>query len=140
MKRRRLSGYQIISFLSRNRMPNDEFKKQIEEQFAIGLAYEIKHAGLEKLELSARQSAQIELLDEFLVFQARTLGWRIMLCDVALSRFASWNFDPKGPELFERFGTAMAYTARTLQGKAKVPLTDPLLREYRDTFVREFAY
>jgi hypothetical protein len=138
MKRRRLSGYQIISFLSRDKMPNDEFRKQIEEQFAIGLAYEINHAGLEKLEEFARQSAQVELLDEFIVFQARTLGWRIVLCDVALSRIDSWNLDPRGPELFEKLGAAMAYTARTLQRKAKVPFSDPLLPEYRDTFVREF--
>ena len=76
-------------------------------------------------------------LDEFILDQAKTVGWRIVLSTLTHQRMAAWNRDKDGPKKFTRLGQAMATAARLLQGTGRPPLTDPDWYAFRKEAVAE---
>jgi len=52
-----------------------------------------------------------KLLDEYLIFQAETLGPRITLSCFVQWQLHNWEFDPDGPEKLRRLGEAWAHFA-----------------------------
>lgn len=52
-------------------------------------------------------------LDEQILYQAETLGWRISLSPIVTWRMSNWEIDhPDGLELLERYGKAILLAAR----------------------------
>src|ERR1700730_12515022 len=52
-------------------------------------------------------------LDELILYQAETLGWRISLSPIVTWRMSNWEIDhPDGLELLERYGKAIVLAAR----------------------------
>src|SRR5216684_7938071 len=41
-----------------------------------------------------------ELFDEYILFQAKTLGWRILLSTGVQFRMSRWDFQESGPEKY----------------------------------------
>src|SRR5436309_343765 len=48
--------------------------------------------------------SELAALDEIIIAQTVTLGWRIMASQLVLFRFSQWSEAPFRPELFERIG------------------------------------
>jgi hypothetical protein len=139
--RRKLSGYQVIHYVDDRRSPlsSEEAKKGLSEEFEIGFKHE-----LDGIRLSSRsptkqeiRAAIMEMLDDFILEQAKTLGDRIFACDLAAKRISAWKLEPIGPGLFEQIGKAMADSARILQRKKRVPVTDPALYELKTKSISE---
>jgi hypothetical protein len=82
-------------------------------------------------------TAILEKLDELIIHQAATFGWRLVLSPIVHSRFAQWGNAPQGPELFDCLGKALARSALILQGRKKPPIADPGLRLFKRDMVRE---
>ena len=64
-------------------------------------------------------------LDSIILHQAQTLGWRLTLSELVRFRMAQWDRQNNGPELFRKFGLAMARSARIMQRKELPPIEDP---------------
>jgi hypothetical protein len=61
-------------------------------------------------------------LDEILIDQAATIGWRIHLSTLALRRIQRWHDVHKnGPQLLKRFGDALVTSAKVGRGEAQHP-------------------
>jgi len=101
-------------------------------------------------ELSEISSAALAVLDEIIILQAVTLGWRLMASDLVLFRFSRWSEDVSSPELFERLGKALARSARIVADAALrmkdpecerpyelPPIDDPELRQHKKLAVLE---
>jgi hypothetical protein len=66
--------------------------------------------------------------------QAETMGWRLGLSTLVHLRFSEWDSYPNGPALFERYGKAIAKSARRFQKRELPPIDDPeLYRVKRET-------
>ena len=81
--------------------------------------------------------AELAALDEIIITQAVTLGWRILASPLVLFRFSRWGELPFHPELFERMGKALARSVRILAGDELPPIDDPGLREHKKLAVPE---
>jgi hypothetical protein len=75
-------------------------------------------------------------LDDLILNQAQTLGWRIVFSDLVLKRFNKWESQENGPRLFEELGRSFAKSTKIFQQKLKPPL-DPDLRQFRTETVTE---
>lgn len=64
-------------------------------------------------------------LDEIILQQAETLGWRITLSELVRFRLSEWDTHPDGPEKFRQLGLAMRHSALVLQGEELAPISDP---------------
>jgi hypothetical protein len=64
-------------------------------------------------------------LDNIILRQAETLGWRIGLSELVRFRFSEWDLDPKSPEMHRKYGLAVARSARIMQRKELPPIQDP---------------
>jgi hypothetical protein len=80
---------------------------------------------------------EMAILDEIIIDQAVTLGWRLMCSHLVLSRFSRWSEEPFNPELFERMGKALARSVRILARDELPSIDDPGLREYKKLAVPE---
>ena len=69
--------------------------------------------------------------------QAETLGWRLALSGLVHKRFSEWDFEEKGPALFKAYGSALAKSARRMQGKESLPIDDPDLYYSKQKTVSE---
>jgi hypothetical protein len=76
-------------------------------------------------------------LDALILKQAETMGWRLGLSSLVHLRFCDWDFQPDGPNLFERYGKALAKSARCFQKKRPVPIDDPDLYRHKREAVPE---
>jgi hypothetical protein len=77
------------------------------------------------------------ILDEIIVAQAVTLGWRLTTSQLVLFRFSQWSVEPFHPELFERLGKALARSVCILARDELPPIDDPGLREHKRLAVPE---
>jgi hypothetical protein len=77
------------------------------------------------------------ILDEILIAQALTLGWRIMTSQLFLFRCSRWSEELFDPEMFERLGKALARSVRILSRKELPPIDDPGLRDQKKRAVPE---
>jgi hypothetical protein len=64
------------------------------------------------------------LLDEEIIHQTETLGWRITLSEMVKFRLSRWDHKDNGPELVRRFDVAWQRSILIIQGKALPPMTD----------------
>jgi hypothetical protein len=78
-------------------------------------------------------------LDEIIIAQVATLGWRLMTSGVALYRFCRWSEEPFRPEMFVRLGQELARSVRILARKELPPINDPGLREHKERTVPELG-
>ena len=60
-------------------------------------------------------SASFDKLDEIILRQAETLGWRIGLSKLVQFRQSQWDHEETGPEKFRKMGMAEAKFARIMQ-------------------------
>ncbi len=80
----------------------------------------------------ALDETTLAVLDEIIIRQAVTLGWRLMTSEFAMFRFKRWSEEPFRPELFERLGKELAKSVRILSGEELPPIDDPGLRVHKD--------
>lgn len=86
-------------------------ERELWERFALG----------EDVDLT---DAEWRVLDEEIILQAESLGWRIGTCSLVEARFEFWEkFHPFGAELFERCGFAVATFARVMH-RQRLPQVD----------------
>ena len=76
-------------------------------------------------------------LDALVVKQAQTMGWRLGLSQVVHQIFSEWDFQDNGPELFKRYGEALALSALRFQKERLPPLDDPDLPFFKKETVQE---
>jgi hypothetical protein len=67
----------------------------------------------------------LDKLDALILRQAETMGWRLGLSPLVHQRFEKWDFQANGPKLFERYGKALAKSARIFQKRELPPIDDP---------------
>jgi hypothetical protein len=79
-----------------------------------------------------------DALDAVIFGQIRTVGAKILLCEVALHRLLQWQSLPNGPQLWQRFGREQALHLRVASG-AKAPLDDGM-RKLRDDLKKEHSH
>lgn len=75
--------------------------------------------------LKPGSAAYIEMFDAYLIFQAQTIGYRILFSSGVQHRMQSWEREETGPRKYKRLGKAMSDAALIIQRKRKVPITDP---------------
>src|SRR5579864_4272842 len=68
---------------------------------------------------------EMVILDEIIIAQGVTLGWRLMCSHLVLFRFSRWSEKPFHPELFERMGKALARSVRIFARDELPPIDDP---------------
>lgn len=66
-------------------------------------------------------------LDEVILRQAETTGWRLALASIVQRRFSDWDIEKGGPERFAALGKAYARATRIMLGRKLPPLDDPQL-------------
>jgi hypothetical protein len=79
----------------------------------------------------------LEKLDTLILKQAETMGWRLGLSALVHQRFNAWDLKPDGPQLFERYGKALARSARCFQRLELPPIDDPDLYPFKNETVTE---
>jgi hypothetical protein len=91
-------------------------------------------------ELRGQQSVSasaVQKLDELILKQAETMGWRLGLSALVHLRFSEWDSCPDGPALFEQYGKALAKSARRFQKLEPPPIDDPDLYRGKQETVLE---
>jgi hypothetical protein len=83
--------------------------------------------------------SMLGILDEVILRQAETGGWRSALSTIVQRRFSDWDIEKDGPKLFSRLGNAYAKAARIMQGRELPPLDDPQLYLSKLKTVRELS-
>ncbi len=76
-------------------------------------------------------------LDELIIRQAETLGWRITCSPLVSFRLSVWDSAPGGLELSDRFYDALRRWGRIVRGLKPAPITDPDLPQFRRETVDE---
>jgi hypothetical protein len=81
-----------------------------------------------------------DALDAVIFGQIRTVGARILLCEVVLHRLMQWQSLPNGPELWRRFGKEQALHLLVVRGvKGAKATLDDRMRGFRDDLKKEYA-
>lgn len=75
-------------------------------------------------------------LDELIIAQVPSLGWRITCSVLVQHRFRAWESAPNGVDLMQRFCDGWAQSVRILQRKEKPPV-DPELGLAKEKTVHE---
>ena len=78
-------------------------------------------------------------LDEIIVRQAGTTGWRIGLSWLVQWRQSEWEASPNGLKLFQRYHSAIERAARIFQRREKPPLNGAELYPFKVATVRELS-
>jgi len=79
-------------------------------------------------------------LDEIIIAQAESLGWRSLTSQIVLFRCSRWSDELFVPEMFERFGKTLARSVHILSGKKRPPIDDPGLHDFKKRAVAELRY
>lgn len=117
-----------------------------QEQFGDLITKELLHIWMEIMSDSERVDfshsrpvprALHDKFDALILKQAETMGWRLCLSSGVQWRFSEWDQQPNGPELFERYGKALAKSARRSQRLELPPIDDPDLHLLKKEMVRE---
>ena len=87
--------------------------------------------------LSRMSKEAVRVLDEIIIRQAVTLGWRITISELVLWRRSQWELLADGLELLRRYHRALKRAARIYQGLEKPPLDDPDLYRAKVETVKE---
>jgi hypothetical protein len=87
--------------------------------------------------VSLPSQREMLILDEIIIAQAVTLGWRIMTSQLVILRCSRWSDELFVPKMFERFGKVLARSVRILSGAEAPPIDDPGLRDYKRAAVPE---
>ena len=77
------------------------------------------------------------MMDEIIIRQAVTLGWRIGLSELVHWRLSEWELAPDGLKLLRRYHRAVERAARIFQRREKPPLDDPNLYPFKVATVKE---
>jgi hypothetical protein len=93
---------------------------------------EVNKAGL----LGASKSA-FKKLDEIIIDQAQTVGWRMGLSLLVQFRFSEWDNQQDGPELHDKFRLAVVNSARIMSRQKLPPITDPDQHAVKEETVSE---
>ena len=99
--------------------------------------FDVLESILSKTEFSELRGSQsvsatsVEKLDALILRQAETMGWRLGLSPLVHLRFSEWDNQSNGPTLFERYGKALAKSARRFQKRELLPLDDPDLYRHK---------
>ncbi|MGC1418438.1 MAG: hypothetical protein WA817_24350 [Candidatus Acidiferrum sp.] len=77
--------------------------------------------------------------DEYILFQAGTMGPPIIMSNLVRDRMRAWFVEPSGPMKLERFGKQLARAARRVQQRKhdRRPITDPGWYPYSQAAKRE---
>lgn len=76
-------------------------------------------------------------LDALILYQAETLGWRLMLSPLVNLRLKAWHEQTDGADLVEEFQKGIARAARILERKELAPINDPGLHSFKREMTRE---
>jgi len=79
----------------------------------------------------------LRVLDEIIVRQAVTVGWRIGLSGLVHWRLSEWELATDGLKLLSRFHRAVERAARIFRRLEKPPLDDPNLYRFKVETVKE---
>ena len=82
-------------------------------------------------------AAALRELDETIIRQAVTFGWRIGLSGLVQWRLNEWDTAPDGLKLLSRYHRAVERAARIFQRREKPPLDDPDLYRFKMETVQE---
>jgi hypothetical protein len=126
---------QIISHIPQRGMSAEEWGLVTQTELLKMWMNALSAADREKLELARDEQGLLVLdriparlfvkLDEIILQQAETLGWRIELSELIRFRKSEWDKDPDGPEKHLRLGKANARSARIMQRRELPPIDDP---------------
>jgi hypothetical protein len=122
------SQRQIISRIPQRGMTGEQWSLVVENELLkiwVKAMSPTERKGFEGGGLASVSPAGFAKLDEIILHQAETLGWRIELSKLVQFRKSEWDLDPKGPEKHRKFGMAVAKSARIMQRKELPPLEDP---------------
>jgi integrase len=92
---------------------------------------------IRELRSQSVSASGVEKLDALILKQAETLGWRLGLSELVHLRFNDWDFQANGPVLFEKYGKALAKSARRMQKLEPPPIDDPDLYRGKQETVLE---
>ncbi|MGC1687726.1 MAG: hypothetical protein WA734_19010 [Candidatus Acidiferrales bacterium] len=79
-------------------------------------------------------------LDNIILRQAETLGWRLLISTRVLNRISLWDAEVNGSDLFMRLGKALAKYVKIVQRKELPPVDDPDVISAQTQTVRELRY
>jgi hypothetical protein len=97
---------------------------------------DLKIASIPQPWLTQMSKEAIATLDEIIIRQAATLGWRIGTSELVHWRMSEWELVP-GLELLKRHHRAIERAAGVVQGTKKPPLDDPTLYPFKIETVKE---
>jgi len=87
--------------------------------------------------LTKMSTEALKALDEIIIRQAVTLGWRTALSELVQWRLSEWELVADGLKLLRRYHRAVERAARIYQGLQKPPLDDPDLYRAKVETVKE---
>ena len=132
----------IVSLAPRDLETPEEWDVFITEQLERLLASGLSQNERDLLAVCLRGESTVELpasvwvaLDDLIIRQTGTLGWRIFLSTLVHARFRMWDIRPGGDELFERFGQALAAYGRYMHRQDKPPLSVDIKPAKKETVV-----
>jgi hypothetical protein len=135
---------QIIAQISQQGKSKDEWDTSITAQLVTVWLDRVAPADL-KIQLAQLPiwwlvqifPEALGVLDEIIIRQAGTLGWRIELSELVQRRLSEWGLVADGLELLGRYHLARERAARIHQGLEKPPLDDPELYRAKLETVKE---
>lgn len=131
IERRRVDA-SILHFLEK------DWLGRLSKADALALDEHSRNGVTESIEPPDLARRIFDAIDEAIFSQARTLGPKLLLCDIALRRLLKWDSLSNGPELWKRFGREMATHLEVARGKKKHPLDDRM-RLFRNDLKTEYV-
>ena len=129
---------QIIAHIPRPYPPSQEALGALITQELLDLWENLlSDAEFDEVRRLRPSPSAVEKLDALILKQAETMGWRLGLSALVHLRLSEWDFQSNGPALFERYGKALAKSARRFQKKEPLPIDDPDLYRLKHETVSE---
>jgi hypothetical protein len=134
---------QIIARIAQQGKTRDEWDTSITHHLAIMWLEMVPPADLKipaahvPSWLPRMSPEALRVLDDIIVRQAVTLGWRIGHSGLVQWRLSEWERVPDGLKLLRRYHLAVERAARIFQRREKPPLDDPGLYRFKVETVKE---
>ena len=131
---------QMVEELPRDPVLRSQLSAVMDGNFLAQFEYGLSRSELTLWRREGLKSQQItDRLDEFILGQARVLGWRLFLCDAVLRRIAHWWWqgETNGPQLLSQLGKNLSLGAKVIRGKAHLPLKDTAFYQFKRDLVSE---